>query len=474
MAGDRGERAVPLPRGRHFALTWSIPDDFGGMTSALLRRSRAFVRLGGVAVDVLTLDARPDYPSVEARLRAAGELVDGMRLVNLWDWLRDAPLDAADSVDLSGFDPLRGTGHAEGERDGRVLTRTRTAADGGVLQIDHYREDGTLVASDRRDTAERGRPGGRSVVLCGADGAPVRSFASAWALYRWWLDALRRREPSYIIVDSKTVARFALTYRRKRAVLVHVVHNSHLQGDGGLRESRREVFENLDRFDCVVVLTEHQRRDIESRFGEQPGLTVIPNSCALPTSPGPTDREGGVALASLTSRKRVDHAMRAATAAGATLDVFGSGDPTPFRALETDRVRVRGYSPNAREALVDASFVLLAGRSEGFPLVLVEAMAAGCIPIAYDVKYGPASVIRDGRNGFLVPSGDQDALADAIRRFQSLSSRRVAAMRWSARRTATAYSDEAVTRQWARALRAAEHRKAVRWRQDTLVATSNR
>lgn len=465
---------MPLPRGRHFAVTWSIPDDFGGMTSALLRRSRAFVRLGGVAVDVLTLDTRPDYPSVEARLRAAGELVDGMRLVNLWDWLRDAPLDAAETLDLTGFDPLRGAGRAESTRDGRVLTRTRTAADGEVLQVDHYRADGTLVASDRRDTAERGRPGGRSVVLCGADGAPVRSFPSGWALYRWWLDALRQREPSFIVVDSKTVARFALTYRRKRAVVVHVVHNSHLQGDGGLRESRREVFENLDRLDGVVVLTEHQRRDIESRFGEQPGLTVIPNSCALPAVPVRRERAGGVVLSSLTSRKRVDHAMRAATAAGATLDVFGSGDPTPFRGLETDRVRLRGYSPNARDVLADASFVLLTGRSEGFPLALVEAMAAGCIPIAYDVKYGPASVIRDGRNGFLVPSGDQTALADAIRRFEALPPRRVSAMRWSARRTAAAYSDEAVTRQWARALRAAEQRKAARWRQDTLVTTSNR
>ena len=470
---------MPLPRGRHLALTWSIPDDFGGMTSALLRRSRAFVRLGGVEVDVLTLDTRPDYPSVEARLRAAGELVDGMRLLNLWDWLRAASLDTAESLDLSSFDPLRGsgdagTGHVEGARDGRLLNRTRTAADGRVLQVDHYRADGTLVASDRRDAIERGRPGGRSIVLCGADGAPVRSFPSAWALYRWWLDALRQREPSYIIVDSKTVARFALTYRRKRAVVVHVVHNSHLQGDGGLRESRREVFENLYRLDCLVVLTEHQRRDIESRFGEQPGLTVIPNSCALPSVSVRGERAGGVALSSLTSRKRVDHAMRAATAAGATLDVFGSGDPTPFRALETDRVRLRGYSPNARDALADASFVLLTGRSEGFPLTLVEAMAAGCIPIAYDVKYGPASVIREGRNGILVPSGVHDALTDAIRRFEALPRRRVSAMRWSARRTAAVYSDEAVTRQWARALRAAEQQKAARWRQDMLVAPSNR
>ena len=29
---------VELPEGRHFAVTWSIPDEFGGMTDAMLRR----------------------------------------------------------------------------------------------------------------------------------------------------------------------------------------------------------------------------------------------------------------------------------------------------------------------------------------------------------------------------------------------------------------------------------------------------
>ena len=58
--------------------------------------------------------------------------------------------------------------------------------------------------------------------------------------------------------------------------------------------------------------------------------------------------------------------------------------------------------PDARRELATASFLLLTSRSEGSPLVLVEAMAAGCLPIAYDVRYGPSDLIRNGRNGFLV------------------------------------------------------------------------
>ena len=82
---------IRLGHGRHFVVTWGISDTFGGMTGAFLHRSRAFVRLGGVHVDVLTFDARPDYPDVERRLRDRGQLIDGMGLLNLWDWLRDHP-----------------------------------------------------------------------------------------------------------------------------------------------------------------------------------------------------------------------------------------------------------------------------------------------------------------------------------------------------------------------------------------------
>src|SRR3712207_5634975 len=79
-----------LPEGRHFALTWMIPESYGGQTSSMLHRSRAFVRLGGVPVDVLTLDPRADYPGLEQRLHERGEFVEGMRLRNLYDDLRTA------------------------------------------------------------------------------------------------------------------------------------------------------------------------------------------------------------------------------------------------------------------------------------------------------------------------------------------------------------------------------------------------
>jgi poly(glycerol-phosphate) alpha-glucosyltransferase len=474
-----------MPAGRQFALTWSIPDDFGGMTSALLHRSRAFVRLGGAPVDVLTFDARPDYPHVEQRLRQRGELIEGMRLLNVWDWLRTNAIsqDAPGSLNLDShpFTPLASDpAFVSSWRGGAELSRVRFAADGQtILQVDYFRVDGSLLASDRRDILEPGQPGGRSVVLCDEQGMPVRSWARTWGLYRLWLDLLRNREPSFLLVDSKSVAAFAMTYRRKRAVLVHVVHNSHLVGDdplGPLRESRRAVFENLSGYDGVVLLTERQRRDVEARFGRVPNLSVIPNGRDLQAGlPSRARAAGsGVVIASLTSRKQVDHAVRAMIAAAhlaprerpLTLDIFGDGDER--ESLEQlvaaqPAIRLHGHRPDAREHLAEASFILLTGRSEGFPLVLVEAMAAGCIPIAYDVPYGPSDVIVHGRNGFLVPAGDERALAESVLELLRMPWLRLSRMRRNARRTAMRFSDLEVTRTWAVELRDAAARKAEAW-----------
>ena len=58
------------------------------MTTALVRRSRIFVDRGGVDVDILTFDTRRDYDEVEAQLRERGDLIAGMRLINIYDWWR--------------------------------------------------------------------------------------------------------------------------------------------------------------------------------------------------------------------------------------------------------------------------------------------------------------------------------------------------------------------------------------------------
>lgn len=448
-----------LPRGRHFALTWGIPDQYGGMTSALLHRSRAFRRLGGVDVGILTLDDRPDYPELEQRLLRAGELVAGVRIRNLWDDLRQRPprpkgqpVDAADPLEPHDDDTVV-------VHEGVVLVRERRDAEGRTIAVDRFRRDGTLLATDRLVGKHH------RIVVHGLDGSPLRAWASTWRLYRWWLDRVTGGRQSFLLVDSKTAARFVTGYRRAHVVTVHVVHGAHRDetAPGELRSSREYALRRAEDFDAIVVLTRRQRDDLVAD-GVGGRLRVIPNGVALPRS----GRRGhapaqGVMLASLTPRKRVADAVEAAVRAHAAeprvvLDVYGDGedaDAVRRRIAHLgaeDVVRLRGHDPHARESFQRAGFSLLTSSSEGLPLVLVESMGAGCIPIAYDIRYGPADMIRDGRDGFLVAEGDIDAMASRIVDLQRMPHARLEAMRRRARARAREFSDAAITRRWAREL----------------------
>ncbi|MBG6239563.1 poly(glycerol-phosphate) alpha-glucosyltransferase [Mycetocola sp. CAN_C7] len=458
---------IHLRPGKHLAVTWGIADQFGGMTGALLHRSRAFVTLGGVDVDVVTFDLRPDYPAVEERLRASGGLIDGMRLVNLWDWLctwQPAADAQAAAAGRAAFTPLAADpSFTSSPASGRERTRTRFAEDGTtVLQVDHYRADGSLAVSDRRDVRRSGISGGRSIVWCDSDGVPRHRWKRAHALYIWWLDRLRENTQTTLIVDSKTSARFLLGYRRRGMLTFHVVHASHLQSRDPLqvRQSRAEVFSTPRAFDRLVFLTERQRSDARMILAPDTGTAVIPNARDVsPTDAAPAvapRKSGrGIVLASLEKRKRVDHAVRAVAAAqtAVSLDIFGDG-PERARveraAAGAPDVTLHGYRSDASEHLATSSFLLLTSRSEGLPLVLVESMANGCIPIAYDIPYGPADIIRSGHNGFLIPAGDVTALTAAIDALVDLPADQVARLRRNAARTAARFTDEAVTARWAR------------------------
>ena len=103
------------------------------------------------------------------------------------------------------------------------------------------------------------------------------------------------------------------------------------------------------------------------------------------------------------------------------------------------------YGDAKARLLSQADALLLPSYSEGLPYSLLEAMAAGVVPVVTPVGAIP-DVVTDGEHGLIVPPRDADAIASAIER---LSSDRSAVARMSAtcrKHVAAAYSIERVAK----------------------------
>src|SRR5699024_11484310 len=91
------------------------------------------------------------------------------------------------------------------------------------------------------------------------------------------------------------------------------------------------------------------------------------------------------------------------------LTVLGEGPERPAleRLIEelgvADRVELPGYVHDVGARLETASFSLLTSTSEGLPLAMMESMGAGCVPIVYDITYGPGDLVVQGDNGYVTP-----------------------------------------------------------------------
>ena len=213
------------------------------------------------------------------------------------------------------------------------------------------------------------------------------------------------------------------------------------------------------RFDKFVVLTNEDR----GYCGNLPNIEVIPNA-AMHVSDAYSDvmNKRVIAVGRLDYQKGFDRLVQAWQLVRHTgkftdwkLDIFGQGEWREMlqqmidKAELQDSVRLNRPTKQIGEEYVKSDMLVMSSNYEGFPMVMIEAMACGLPVVSFDYKCGPKDIIQPGINGLLVPNGDIQALADAMMKvMEDEAYRKMLSL--NARKVVDTYSEQAVMSQWIR------------------------
>ncbi|MBK1858065.1 glycosyltransferase [Cerasicoccus arenae] len=257
--------------------------------------------------------------------------------------------------------------------------------------------------------------------------------------YRQWLEEAR---PGVVFSAINHVNLVNVWSGRGRTCVIPTVHN-HLgeklrrtgkPGERLLKElSLRCV---LPHADCVVGVSEDICRYLIDTIGLDEVRTVfIPppvrvaqvraQAKELATFPESGDRPVLVASGRMVVQKGFDVLIRAMAlferAERPALWLLGDGELmaahqqlTSELGLEADVVFL-GRQANPFPYVQRADCFVLPSRWEGFPLVLLEAIALGRPVVANDCRSGPREILENGKWGILTPVNDSEALFVGIR-----------------------------------------------------------
>lgn len=294
------------------------------------------------------------------------------------------------------------------------------------------------------DLARAMRQRGTTVLVAAATGGPLAADLRAAGVPLWVMGERpmkRVADPEYAtalrslmsdrpvdLVHAHLFASAAASAIATAEAAIPLVVTEHSVGAWQGGADRAVARDYLRAADWVVAVSREISRRVEAALPPAGRVVYIPNAVPgaldAPRSRGHSGAPRVGVVARLSQEKGVDlfiDAVQRVAAAIPTASFVVVGDGPSRPALEVrahavglaDRIDFLGMLRSAREVIASLDVLVVPSRTDGTPLVVLEAQAAGIAVVAARVG-GIPEQIEHGVDGWIVPAEDPDALAVAI------------------------------------------------------------
>ncbi|MDF3298702.1 glycosyltransferase [Streptomyces tropicalis] len=355
-------------------------------------------------------------------------------------------------------DELGGVGRWQAQMAGLLAERGHRVTIVGIAPANHPMDLGENPPF-RTVTLHAQRPPGRPRprrLLGSADPAVRRHDTHMRTAAERLTELFRAARPGAMIIVGQVWAMewVALSDTAGHAV-IGMTHESFETARKSSRFERvKKYYKDVDR---LLALTQE---DADRWVGEgMNNVGFMPNPLPIvPDTPSPRTEKVVASIGRLSHEKGVDLLLDAwAEAApqqpGWTLRLYGRGDAeAELRRQCTDlglddSVDFAGQTGDVPGALRSSSLFVQSSRGEGFPLVLLEAMACGLPCVAFDCAPGVREIVGHEEDGLLARPGNTTELARHLVRLMSDDGLRDR-MGEQALHNARRFDPEAITQRW--------------------------